>query len=245
MNPIVQPFLTGDRKRDANNFGPRIGFNWATRSGGLQRARRLRHLLRPRHAGDQVARARPRRPRAADRSAGRQRVLPRSGDRARCRRSRRRSRIRSPGSSCPAPAPPASTSSTTRMQNPTVQQFNLGVAARCLGGVAVLRVDGVHNLRHALHHRPAHRRGLQSGGGRPRPRGEPRVERRTRSTTRCCVSFERRFTRRRFGSALAYTLVAARNYANDDQIPFGERPDRSERSCSASTARRRTSSAIG
>ena len=51
-------------------------------SGADERPRRLRHLLRPRHAGDHVARARARRPRAADRGARRQRLLPRSGDRA-------------------------------------------------------------------------------------------------------------------------------------------------------------------
>ena len=33
INPIVQPFLKGSRHRDKNNFGPRIGFNWATRNG--------------------------------------------------------------------------------------------------------------------------------------------------------------------------------------------------------------------
>ena len=33
INPIVQPFLQGDRSKDANNFGPRIGFNWAPTDG--------------------------------------------------------------------------------------------------------------------------------------------------------------------------------------------------------------------
>ncbi|MBX3278382.1 MAG: TonB-dependent receptor [Acidobacteria bacterium] len=33
INPILRPFLRGDRKRDRNNFGPRFGFNWATRDG--------------------------------------------------------------------------------------------------------------------------------------------------------------------------------------------------------------------
>ena len=72
---------TATRGADLNNFGPRIGFNWAPGSGRTQRARRLRHLLRPHHARDPVARARPRRPGAADRGARRQRVLPRSRDR--------------------------------------------------------------------------------------------------------------------------------------------------------------------
>ena len=38
---------------DKNNFGPRIGFNWSTADARTQRPRRLRHLLRPHHAGDQ------------------------------------------------------------------------------------------------------------------------------------------------------------------------------------------------
>jgi hypothetical protein len=29
LNPIVLPFLHGTRGRDTNNFGPRVGFNWA------------------------------------------------------------------------------------------------------------------------------------------------------------------------------------------------------------------------
>src|SRR5262249_24768276 len=32
-NPIVESFYRGDRKRDTNNFAPRIGFNWATKDG--------------------------------------------------------------------------------------------------------------------------------------------------------------------------------------------------------------------
>jgi outer membrane receptor for Fe3+-dicitrate len=32
-NPLVQSFYKGDRKRDTNNFAPRIGFNWATNDG--------------------------------------------------------------------------------------------------------------------------------------------------------------------------------------------------------------------
>ena len=33
INPIVQPFLQGTRGRDLNNWGPRIGFNWAPGDG--------------------------------------------------------------------------------------------------------------------------------------------------------------------------------------------------------------------
>ena len=81
LNPIVLPFVTGERQRDLNNFGPRVGFAWNATDRGLRRSRRLRHLLRPHRAADPVARARARRPRAPDRGARRQRLLPRSGDR--------------------------------------------------------------------------------------------------------------------------------------------------------------------
>ena len=31
LNPLVLPFVTGPgRRRDTNNFGPRLGFNWST-----------------------------------------------------------------------------------------------------------------------------------------------------------------------------------------------------------------------
>src|SRR6185503_16675281 len=35
LNPIILPFLTGKRGRDNNNFGPRIGFNYATKDGRM------------------------------------------------------------------------------------------------------------------------------------------------------------------------------------------------------------------
>ena len=35
INPIVLPFLHGTRGKDANNFGPRVGFNWANASSNF------------------------------------------------------------------------------------------------------------------------------------------------------------------------------------------------------------------
>ena len=92
------------------------------------------------------------------------------------RRSPRRWPTRSPGSSCPAPARRASTSSTTRMQNPSVQQFNLGFERELPCGV-VLRVDGVHNLGTHFIIGRTDRRGVQPGRRRTRSRRQPRVER--------------------------------------------------------------------
>jgi outer membrane receptor protein involved in Fe transport len=33
LNPLVRPFLQGERTRDKNNFAPRVGFNWSTKEG--------------------------------------------------------------------------------------------------------------------------------------------------------------------------------------------------------------------
>ena len=33
LNPLILPFLQGERKRDRNNFAPRIGFNFSTKDG--------------------------------------------------------------------------------------------------------------------------------------------------------------------------------------------------------------------
>ena len=34
-NPLVESFYTGTRKRDLNNFAPRVGFNYSTLDGKL------------------------------------------------------------------------------------------------------------------------------------------------------------------------------------------------------------------
>ena len=131
------------RKRDLDNFGPRLGFDWTNRRGAASstaatastttasRSRSCRSS-----AASTAARCRSRCAPATCSSS-----IPSTGS---CRRSRRRSPIPSPASSCPARAPRASTSSTTRSQNPTVQQFNLGTRFK-LPGDAVLQLDFVHN----------------------------------------------------------------------------------------------------
>ena len=119
-----------------------------------------------------------------------------------------------------------------RLQNPKVQQLSLGVA-RQLGPGQVLRVDLVHN------------HGSEFIIGRtvgtvfnPVVGGPDRVVNLESSAETdydaLLVELERRFSGR-FGYRVAYTLSAAYNYANDDQIPFASGPI-DPNDCGASTA---------
>lgn len=106
------------------------------------------------------------------------------------------------------------------MQNPSVQQFNLGFQ-RELPWNTVLRVDGVHGL------------GTHFIIGRtigevfnPVVGGPDRVVNLESSVNNhydaLLVSAERRSAR--FGFRASYAFAKALNYANDDQIPFANGP---------------------
>ena len=124
-----------------------------------------------------------------------QRVLPRprDGQRAALRAHLRESLHRLHPAR--APAPRASTSSTTRWRTPTVQQFNLGAEARLgrrprAASWTASTTAGTHFIiGRTIGH------GLQPGGGRARPRGEPRVERGHAATTACSSPLEKRWGR--------------------------------------------------
>src|SRR5262249_57493707 len=119
VNPLVQPFLVGDRSADKNNFGPRVGFNWTTKDGrtsvhggyGIYYDRVTLEIMSLERGLDGRALA----------------VEVRAGNvfffdprKAGGPRSAPASTIPSPASTCPGPAPPGSTLSTTRTQNPAV-----------------------------------------------------------------------------------------------------------------------------
>ena len=182
--------------------------------------------------------------RPADRGAGGQRVLPRSRRRAGAALRADASPIPSPASSCPgAGRAPASTSSTTRSRTPTVQQFNLGRGSRLPRRLGAAASTARAQPRHALHHRPPDRRGLQPRRGRARPRG--RTWSRASDTQydaapgRCREALAARPA----AAARRTRSREARNYANDDQIPFCDRARSTRTTSRRSTARRRTSSA--
>lgn len=219
INPLVQPFLQGTRRRDLNNLGPRLGFNWAPGDGrtsvhggygiyydrvtlqlqSLERGLDGRALPIEVRAGNvffldsQTGRFPPFAPSTVNPFTGF--ILPGAG---------------------------ASGINIidNRLQNPAVQQFNLGVQ-RELPWNTVLRVDGVHAL------------GTHFIIGRtigevfnPVVGGPDRVVNLESSVTThydaLLVSAERRSTR--LGFRAAYTFAKALNYANDDQIPFANGP---------------------
>jgi outer membrane receptor protein involved in Fe transport len=227
-NPIVQSFYRGDRVRDTNNFAPRVGFNWATSDGrmsvhggygiyydritleiaSLERGLDGRALAIEARAGNALSdptgtpifidpttgRFRPGAPTLANPFTGF--ILPGAG---------------------------ASGINIidNDLQNPMVQQFNLGFQ-RELTRDLVARADYIHNF------------GTRFIIGRtigvvnnPVVGGPDRVVNLESSVKTkydgLLLSLEKRFSNRH-QFRVSYTLSKAFNYANDDQIPFSNGP---------------------
>ncbi len=220
LNPLILPFITEPRRRDTNNFAPRVGFNWTTadartsvRGGyGLYYDRVTLQIISLERGLD--GRALPIEVRAGnvffvDPDTG---MVPPFAP-----------TVSNPFTGFILPGAGASGINfiDSRLQNPRVQQMAIGVE-REVGRGQVLRVDLVHN------------RGSQFIIGRtigevfnPVVDGPDRVVRLESSArtqySALLVEFERRYANR-FGVRGAYTLSRAWNFANDDQIPFGDGP---------------------
>ena len=220
INPIVQPFLQGDRKRDYDNFGPRVGFEWLSKRGGfqlhggyglyydrvtleiisLERGLDGRALPVEVRAGNvffldpDTGSVPPFAPTFADPFTGF--ILPGAG------------------------ASGINIIDNT-LENPTVQQFNLGTRFKTPGD-GVLQLDFVHNRgTHFIIGRPIGEVFNPVVGGPDRV-----VNLESSVGTRydaLLASLEKRW-----GAGqqvrLSYSLARARNYVNDDQIPFGAGP---------------------
>jgi hypothetical protein len=219
INPIVQPFLQGSRRKDLNNLGPRIGFNWAPGSArtsvhggyGIYYDRVTLEILSLERGLD--GRALPIEVRAGnvfflDPATGQfPPFAPSTAD---------------PFTGFILPGAGASGINIidNTMQNPSVQQFNLGVQHE-LPGRVVLRVDGVHNF--GTHFIIGRTLGTVFN---PVVGGEDRVVNLESSVDTkydaLLVSAERRGANHGFRAS--YTLGKAFNFANDDQIPFSNGP---------------------
>lgn len=219
INPLVQPFLQGTRKRDTNNWGPRIGFNWAPGTGrtsvhggyGIYYDRVTLQIQSLERGLD--GRALP-----VEVRAGNVFFLdPETGQFPPFAPS-----MAQPFTGFILPGAGASGINIidNDLQNPRVQQWNLGVQHE-LPWNTVLRVDGIHNL------------GTHFIIGRtigevfnPVVGGPDRVVNLESSVNThydaLLVSAERRGTT--FGFRAGYTFAKALNYANDDQIPFANGP---------------------
>ena len=219
INPLVQSFLKGTRGKDLNNIGPRIGFNWAPGQDrtsvhggyGIYYDRMTLQLQSLERGLD--GRALPIEVRAGntffvDPATGRFPPFAPS--------------VANPFTGFILPGAGASGINIldNGIENPTVQQFNLGVH-HAFPGRVVLRVDGVHNL--GTHFIIGRTVGTVEN---PVVGGPDRVVNLESSVNTLydalLVSAERRGART--GFRIGYALSKALNYANDDQIPFANGP---------------------
>ena len=175
INPILAPSARSTRHKDTNNFGPRVGFNWANKAGELSV-----------HGGYGIY---------YDRITLEIESLERGLDGRALPIVVRAGNIATDSMGVPVyldanghftpDAPTLSNPFTgfifpgagaaegidvidNRIQNPMVQQFNLGVQYEPWHNW-VVKVDGIHNYD-ALHHWRAGRRCFQPRRGRPRRR---------------------------------------------------------------------------
>ena len=220
LNPIVLPFVDGERKRDVNNFGPRVGFNWSTadartsiRGGyGLYYDRVTLQIQSLERGLD--GRALPIEVKAGnvffidDSTGGFPPFAP---------------SLSNPFTGFILPGAGASGINIidSRLQNPMVHQFSVGVE-RQLGSAQVLRVDAVRNEgRRFIIGRTVGTVFNPVVGGPDRVVNlESSAETQYEAVL---VEFERRYSGR-YGLRGAYTWSRSFNYSNDDQIPFGNGP---------------------
>jgi len=219
LNPLILPFLSGKRARDKNNFGPRVGFNWSTKSqrtsvhGGygiyydrvileissLERGLDGRSLAIEVRAGNvfflnPMGQLPPGAPTLANPFTGF--ILPGAG---------------AGGINI----------IDNKLQNPMVQQTNLGIEQQ-IGRDFVLRADYLHDF--GTHFIIGRTIGTVFN---PVVGGPDRVVNLESSVKTkydgLLVSFEKRFAHH-YQMRASYTFSKAFNYANDDQIPFAAGP---------------------
>ena len=226
-NPLVESFYTGTRERDLNNFAPRIGFNYSPFDGklsvhagyGIYYDRIVLQLITLERGLD--GRALPVAVRAGNALSapnGMPIFLDQNGHFV----------PGAPTYSDPFTGfvlPGAGASGINiidnSMQNPMIQQSNLGVQYEFMRNF-VVRADYLHNF--GTHFIIGRNIGVVNN---PVVGGPDRVVNLESSVKTfydgLLVSLEKRFSNR-FGFRVAYTLSKSFNYANDDQIPFSNGP---------------------
>jgi hypothetical protein len=226
VNPLVRPFLKGDRTRDKNNFAPRVGFNYSTADGrtsvhggyGIYYDRVTLEIISLERGLD--GRALP-----IEVRAGNVFYIPPP-----C--------LFDP--TCGQFPPPAPTLANPfagfvlpgagagginiidhGLQNPSVQQTNFGIQQQFAGNY-VVRADYLHNFgTHFIIGRTVGQVFNPVIGGVDLVKNiESSVKTKYDGLL---LSVEKRYAQR-FQFRASYTLSKAFNYANDDQIPFSNGP---------------------
>jgi hypothetical protein len=220
LNPIIAPFVSGPRRRDLDNVAPRLGFNWSTadtrtsiRGGfGLYYDRITLEIESLERGLD--GRALP--------------IAVRAGNVFFTDQNDGTFPPFAPTTSNPFTGfilPGAGASGINiidpHLQNPMVQQASIGLE-RQIGARQLIRVDVVHNRgSHFLIGRTVGEVFNPVIGG---PDRVVNLESSAKTSyDALLIEAERRLSGR-LGMRLAYTLSKATNYANDDQIPFGNGP---------------------
>ena len=220
LNPLILPFLGGKRTRDKNNFGPRVGFNWSTAGGrtsihggygiyydrvtleiqSLERGLDGRALALEVRAGNVFF---------LDMNTG---MFPPFAP-----------TISNPftGFILPGAGAGGINIIDNRLQNPMVQQMNLGVQQE-IARALVVRADYLHNF--GTHFIIGRRIGTVFNPVVGGPDSVVNLESSVKTKyDGLLLSVEKRFSNRSQLRA-SYTLSKAFNYANDDQIPFASGP---------------------
>lgn len=220
LNPLILPFLSGKRGRDKNNFGPRIGFNWSSHSGrtsihggyGIYYDRVTLEIK-------SLERGLDGRSLVVDVRAGNIFFLdPNTGQFPPFAPT-----VSNPftGFTLPGAGAGGINIIDSKLQNPMVQQTNLGIAQQ-LGSSFVLRADYLHDFgTHFIIGRTIGAVFNPVVGGL-----DSVVNLESSVKTKydgLLVSLERRFSKR-YQVRASYTLSKAFNFANDDQIPFSAGP---------------------
>jgi outer membrane receptor protein involved in Fe transport len=220
LNPLILPFLHGTRSRDTNNFGPRVGFNWSTANArtsihggyGIYYDRVTLEIISLERGLD--GRALPIEVRAGNAFF----IDPMTG-----RFPPFAPNIQHPftGFILPGAGAAGINIIDKDLQNPMVQQMNLGIQRELPSGL-LIRADYLHSFgTHFIIGRPIGTVFNPVVGG-------PDVVKNLESSVNTkydgmLVSLEKRFNRG-YQFRASYTLSKAFNYANDDQIPFSNGP---------------------
>lgn len=226
INPLVASFYSGDRKADRNNFAPRVGFNYAPTPKlsihggyGIYYDRVVLQLITLERGLD--GRALPVAVRAGNALTDPMGVpifLDQNG-----RFLPFAPTLENPFIGFVLPGAGASGINIidNDLQNPTVQQSNLGVQWEFADDYAV-RADVVHNF--GTHFIIGRNIGVVDN---PVVGGPDRVVNLESSVNfkydGLLVSLDKRFSNK-YGFRASYTLSKAFNYSNDDQIPFANGP---------------------